>query len=174
LRHDSELNGWFSGMIFMSTIGASTMAYHLRMRTAGRLFARPDVLRAGVIGAGVILATALAGAAALYGFGHLLAAVLPKMAMGSNTYFMVAPRTYLLGAPLFFVPLQLLVLTLWRNPGPCTVLQQSGTLAFMAYHGTFNMVGTGPTLVPAIAVSAGLWVALFFAWRWRVLQKDLI
>ncbi len=174
LRYESELNGWFSGMIFMSTIGATTMAYHLRMRTLGRMFARPDVLRAGVVSAGVILVASLAGAATLFGIGHLLAAVLPKIPVGDNAYFMVAPRTYLLGAPLFCVPLQMLVLTFWRNPGPCTVLQQSGTLAFMVYHGTFNMVGTGPTLVPAVLVSAGLWVALYFAWRWRVLKKDQI
>ena len=173
LNNESGLgSGWFSGLIFMSTTGVSMMAYHLRMRTMGRLFARRDVLRAGMTGAVVIVAAGLAGCLAFFGLGHLLAAVLPKITLGWDVYFMVGPPWYLLGVPLFFVPVQLLALTLWRNPGPCSVLQQSGTLAFFFYHGALNMGGTGPMLLPAAVVVPVLWVALYFAWRWRVLKKD--
>ena len=173
LRGDTEFTGWFSGILFITTTGVSMMAYHLRMRTSGRLFARQEVLRAGRVSAVFIVAAGVAGSLILFGLGHLLAAFMPKITLGEVAYFMVGPGWHVLGAPLFFVPVQLLLLVLWRNPGPCTILQQSGTLSFFIYHGAFSLMGTGPVLVPMAAVVAVLWLALFMAWRWRVLRKDL-
>ncbi len=173
-RGDSTLNGWFTGMLFMGTTGVSMVAYHLRVRTMGRLFARRDMLRAGWLGAGVMLAAGLVGSLLLFGLGHVMAAVLPRLTFGWDVYYMIGPRWYLLGNALFLVPVQLLVFVLWRKPGSQMVLQQTGTLAFMLYHAVFNWAGPDLILVPAALVTGALWLILAWAWRWRVWRKDMV
>ncbi len=175
LRTDSSLDGWFSGLTFTVLIGvAGLMAYHLRVWTLGRIFGRRDMLRAGWLGAGVMLVVALVVTALLYGLGHLLAGIMPPITLGDRTYFMLGPRAYLLGAPLFILPVQMFVFILWRKPGSAMVLQQSGTLSFFAYHAAFNMGGVAAVWLPAALVTATLWLTLPWIWRWRVLRTDLV
>jgi len=174
-KGDGDLLGWFTGLIFMGLVVAmGLMAYHLRVRTMGRLVNRRDMLHAGWLGTGVMLGLGLALSLLLFGAGHFLAAVLPEIVINDRTYFMVGPRVYLLAAPYFILPAQLLVFTLWRKPGSQMVLQQTGTMAFFAYHAALNMIGVEFAWIPVTAVTVAMWLALPWVWHWRVLRKDQV
>ena len=167
--------GWFTGLVFTGLVSTMGMlAYHLRVRTMGRMTSRREMLQAGWLGTGVMLCWGLMTTLALFAMGHLFASALPSLTIGDLTYTMVAPRNYLLGLALFILPVQLLVFILWRKPGSQMVLQQSGTLAFFAYHAAFNMGGPDLVLLPIALVTAAMWLVLPWTWRWRVLQKDQV
>ena len=135
MKLDESMVGWFSGLFFIMVSVMGTMAYHLRVRSMGRLFSRRDMLRSGWLGAGVMVGAGLASSLLLFGVAQILVAVLPPVNIGDCVYTMIGPRPHVLGAALFVLPVQLLVFTLWRRPGSTMVLQQTGTMIFFFFHG---------------------------------------
>jgi hypothetical protein len=169
---DTDLIGWYPGFVFMLMCLPALIFHYVKTRPVGLLRSRNDTCRAGYLAMALTVGLSLAGSAvavSLFQIGEML---LPAFTYKNCLINFGGPLGITPFLPLFFLPYQMLIHTLWRQKGSIMVLQQSGTLLFFLFHGLLTM--GGPTLLMPTAAAALLgWLLLPFAWHWRTRRSDL-
>lgn len=169
---DTGLVGWFPGFVFMLMYFPALTFHYVKTRPVGLLRSRGDTYRAGYLTMALTVGLSLAGSAFAVGLFQLGESFLPAFTYKNCLIHFGGPLGITPFLPLFFIPYQLLIHTLWRQKGSLMVLQQSGTLLFFLFHGLLTM--GGPTFLTPTAAAAILgWLALPFAWHWRAKRSDL-
>ena len=169
---DQDLVGWFPGMVFLAAFFSLPGFHYIKTRPLGMLHSRPAMFRAGLLSAPLSLIQTLLMGSVIYLLflvgHHFLPAVTWR---GCLLEFRAAPW-YILLLPFCFLPVQILVHSLWRVRGCMQVYSQAGTLAFFAFHAALTW-SKGAWLGWALLAAGVCWVAMVFAWRWRVFKTDL-
>jgi hypothetical protein len=173
LRSDTDLVGWFPGFAFMFAYFSFNSFVHIKSRAAGLLRSRHVLYRAGLLSMAVNVATALVLSALVWGVFMVLHAVMPAASFRGELLTMNMPAEHTPFLPLFFAPLQFLVVVLWKNQRSVQIVNQAGMQAFFVFHAVL-VFSKGAWLGYAVVAAAVLWVVLLLVWRWRALRSDLV
>lgn len=173
LRQDTDLVGWFPGFAFMFAYFSFNSFVHVKTRAAGLLRSRQVMFRAGLLSMAANVAVALVLSALVWGVFMLLNSVMPPLDFRGETLIVNMPAGHTPFLPLFFAPLQFLVVILWKNQRSVQIVNQAGMQAFFVFHAVL-VLSRGAWLGYAAAAAAVLWVALALVWRWRAFRTDLI
>jgi hypothetical protein len=169
---DTDLIGWYPGFVFMLMYFPALIFHYVKTRPVGLLRSRGVTYRAGYLAMALTVGLSLAGSAVAVGLFQIGEMLLPAFTYKNCLINFGGPQGPTPFLPLFCLPYQMLIHTLWRQRGSIMVLQQSGTLLFFLFHGVLTM--GGPTLLLPVAAAALLgWLALPLAWHWRTRRSDL-
>jgi hypothetical protein len=169
---DDGLVGWFPGLVFMAVYFSLPCFHFIKTRPLGLLHSRQAMFRAGLQSVALTLAQTMALAGILYAVFFVGSLVLPVIEWRGCELQYQLPAWHTPLLPLFFLPFQLLVHTLWRMKGSMQVLNQAGTFGFFGFHAALTF-SKGGLILWAAAVAAMLWIAFLLVWRWRMFRSDL-